>query len=129
LICYEAIFPGVYAQASGDPSFLLNVTNDAWFGHTPGPYQHFAQARMRAVETGLPLVRAANTGISAIVDGRGVVLEQLSIFERGVIDAKLPHRLSKTFYGSFGDLPVLIISLTLVLFAAFSRYNRDSRKN
>lgn len=129
LICYEAIFPGVGAGESAEPSFLLNVTNDAWFGRTPGPYQHFAQARMRAVETGLPLVRAANTGISAVVDGRGAVVNELVIFERGVVDAKLPQSFGKTLYGSFGDLPVLFISITLVVFAGTSKYNRYSRKN
>ncbi|WP_299476634.1 apolipoprotein N-acyltransferase [uncultured Roseibium sp.] len=129
LICYEAIFPAAIASAAGESSFLLNVTNDAWFGRTPGPYQHFAQARMRAIETGLPLVRAANTGISAVVDGRGAVVEELVIFERGVLDAKLPQRLGRTFYGIFGDLPVLFISIVLVVFAGLSKYNRYSRKN
>ena len=129
LICYEAIFPAVVSAASSEAAFLLNVTNDAWFGRTPGPYQHFAQARMRAVETGLPLVRAANTGVSAVVDGRGVIVNELAIFERGVVDTKLPKRIDKTLYGSFGDLPLLFISITLVLFAGFSQYNRYSRKN
>lgn len=127
LICYEIIFPGVISRQSDRPDYILNVTNDAWFGRTPGPLQHFMQARMRAIETGLPVVRAANTGISAVVDAKGTVLEQLEIFEKGIIDTKLPQRLGKTLYGKTGDVPVLVISILLVIFAAFSQYNRDSR--
>jgi apolipoprotein N-acyltransferase len=127
MICYEAIFPGSLDGVAGTPTFLLNVTNDAWFGRTPGPHQHFAQARMRAIETGLPLIRAANTGISAIVDARGKVHEKLGIFERGLIDGKLPQRIGNTFYGIFGDVPVVIVSFLIVVFAVFFQYNRDSR--
>jgi len=129
LICYEAIFPGRLGRLPGAPSFLLNVTNDAWFGRTPGPYQHFAQARLRTIETGLPLVRAANTGISAIVDPRGVVTDELEIFESGLIDGPLPQRLSSTVYGITGDGPIVFLSLVLVVFAGIWRHNRDSRLN
>jgi len=129
MICYEAIFPGNVTEKPQSPSFLLNVTNDAWFGRTPGPYQHFAQARMRAIETGLPLIRAANTGISAIVDGKGEVIEDLAIFERGVIDGRLPEKLGKTIYGKFGDLPLLFVAFLLVAFAGNIEYNRGSRVN
>ncbi len=92
LICYEAIFPGevIPQGASARPSVLLNVTNDGWFGDTPGPRQHFAQARLRAIEEGLPLVRAANTGISAVVDAYGRVLGSLPVGVEGVVDASLP---------------------------------------
>lgn len=129
MICYEAIFPGLPGIAGEEPSFLLNVTNDAWFGQTPGPYQHFSQARLRAIETGLPLIRAANTGISAIIDGRGSVVARLGVFESGLIDGRLPQRLGNTLYSITGDLPVLIVSIILVVFASIGRYNRDSRKN
>ncbi len=93
LICYEAIFPEeIGAQADGAAA-LLNVTNDAWFGNTPGPYQHFHQARLRAVERGLPLVRGANSGISAVVDARGRVTTGLAYDVAGFVDATLPGRL------------------------------------
>ncbi|WP_228870258.1 apolipoprotein N-acyltransferase [Roseibium aggregatum] len=129
MICYEAIFPGSLDGVSRRPDFLLNVTNDAWFGRTPGPYQHLAQARLRAIETGLPLIRAANTGISAVIDAKGQVVAKLAIFEIGLIDSKLPQRLDNTLYGIFGDLPVLVISFLIVVFAGFYQYNRDSRVN
>jgi apolipoprotein N-acyltransferase len=129
LICYEAIFPGRPDSLSATPAFLLNVTNDAWFGKTPGPYQHFAQARLRTIETGLPLIRAANTGISAIVDPRGVVIDELGIFEPGLIDGRLPQRLGSTVYGITGDGPIVFLSLILVVFAGIRRHNRDARLN
>ncbi len=128
LICYEAIFSGIAASAER-PEYLLNVTNDAWFGDTPGPYQHFAQARMRAIEQGLPLVRAANTGISAVIDSRGAVLERLPFNEKGVIDGRLPVKLSPTVYARFGD-GVFFLFAILSGFLLFGLgYNRDSRKN
>ena len=95
LICYEVIFPGRVAAAGPRPSWLLNITNDAWFGTSSGPYQHFASARIRAVEEGLPLVRAANTGISAVVDGYGRVLVRLGLNEVGVLDSVLPQPVAR----------------------------------
>lgn len=87
LICYEIIFPG--AASSPPADLIVNVTNDAWFGRTPGPYQHFRQAQIRAVESGLPLIRAANNGISAVVDERGRVVDALDLDERGTLDVSL----------------------------------------
>jgi apolipoprotein N-acyltransferase len=87
LICYEAIFPAEIAADLSGASAILNVTNDAWFGATPGPYQHFLQARLRAVETGVPLIRVANNGISAVVDPFGRVIEGLDLGLSGAVDA------------------------------------------
>ncbi|MFC3071633.1 apolipoprotein N-acyltransferase [Shinella pollutisoli] len=92
LICYEAIFPAEIGAAGETATALLNVTNDAWFGNTPGPYQHFHQARLRAVERGLPLIRAANNGVSAVVDARGRVVSGLAYDVAGYTDAVLPGR-------------------------------------
>jgi apolipoprotein N-acyltransferase len=89
-ICYEIIFPELVAVDVASAGLIVNVTNDAWFGDTPGPYQHFRQAQLRAVENGLPLVRAANNGISAVVDARGRVVDALAIDARGALDVRVP---------------------------------------
>lgn len=120
LICYEAIFPGAVLLASRTQraEVLLNVTNDGWFGDTPGPRQHFAQARLRAIEEGLPLVRAANTGVSAIVDPYGRVLESLPVGVEGVIDGSLPLPKPPTFFSAYptaAPMTLLLISFGLAL--------------
>ncbi|TIV22972.1 MAG: apolipoprotein N-acyltransferase, partial [Mesorhizobium sp.] len=84
------IFPDLVAADAASSDVIVNVTNDAWFGDTPGPYQHFRQAQIRAVENGLPLLRAANNGISAIVDSRGRIIDALAVNARGAIDAHVP---------------------------------------
>ena len=104
LICYEAIFPGAVTDPGNRPGWLLNVTNDAWFGPTIGPHQHLHQARVRAIEEGLPLVRAANTGISATIDAHGRIRQALALGAAGVIDDALPRALPATPYARYGDL-------------------------
>ena len=109
LICYEIVFPGEVIDPADRPRWLLNLTNDTWYGDTPGPYQHFAQARVRAVEVGLPLVRAANSGISAIVDPYGRIAASLPLGATGVVDGILPAPLDPTIQARFGDLVFLLL--------------------
>ena len=108
LICYEAVFPQDL-RADERPGWLLQVTNDAWFGTLTGPFQHAAQARLRAVEQGLPLVRVANTGVTEVVDARGRVTAALPFGAEGHLDAALPGALPATPYARWGELPVLVL--------------------
>lgn len=115
LICYEAIFPWQVIGPGPRPDWMLQITNDAWFGPWAGPAQHYAQARIRAIEQGMPLVRAANTGISAVVDSHGRETAALALDVAGRIDARLPAALPVTIYGRTGDYPALVLIVILVL--------------
>lgn len=114
LICYEAVFAHDVNAAPARPSFIIHATNDAWFGRYAGPQQHLAQARMRAIEQGLPVARAANTGISAMIDPHGRILQSLGMGEAGFIDAPLPTALPPTLYSRTGDWPVLVLLVLLL---------------
>ena len=112
LICYEIIFPDAIVPNGERPDWLLNLTNDGWFGTSSGPYQHLQQARVRAIEEGLPLVRAANTGISAVVDPLGRTIKSLPLGAEGVLDSSLPRRVEPPLYARIGDtLPGLILGI------------------
>jgi apolipoprotein N-acyltransferase len=119
LICYEIIFPDEISDSGPRPSWLLNVTNDAWFGGSAGPYQHFHQAQLRAIEQGLPVVRGANTGISAIIDPYGRVLGELGLKKEGVVDGVLPRALPITKFVTWGrwiELSVFVLAVFVWLF-------------
>jgi apolipoprotein N-acyltransferase len=145
LVCYEIIFPGnavprserkgwLYRHVgryfdwpsvtgSGErPGWLLNLTNDGWFGASAGPYQHFQQARIRAIEEGLPLVRAANSGISAVVDPLGRIVKSLPLGAEGVLDAPLPQPVAATLYARWGDALVGVVVAIAFLGVLVSRW-------
>jgi len=109
LICYEVIFPGNVVNATDRPQWILNVTNDAWYGISTGPYQHFDAARFRALEEGLPLVRVANTGISGVIDGYGRIVSRLDLGNKGTLDSNLPKALPATLYSRYGNAAALVL--------------------
>ncbi len=118
IVCYEVIFPGAIIDDAARPAWILNVTNDAWYGHSSGPYQHFAIARTRAVEEGLPLVRVANNGITGVVDAVGRVTARTGLDTVGYADVALPVAARQTLYGVTGDwvfLAMLLLGLVPVL--------------
>lgn len=117
-ICYEAIFPGAIVDESRRPEWLFNVTNDAWYGRSSGPYQHFAIARTRAIEEGLPLVRVANNGISGVVDEVGRVVTRIDLDDVGYADVSLPSAGAATLYARAGDRLFLAMLLLGLLPAA-----------
>jgi apolipoprotein N-acyltransferase len=111
------------------PGWLLNLTNDGWFGASAGPYQHFQQARVRAIEEGLPLVRAANSGISAVVDPLGRIIKSLPLGSEGILDAPLPQPLAPTPYARLGDAPAgALVGMGLLWVMAFRWKSRRGRR-
>ena len=108
-LCYEIIFPGETIPDNERPGWLLNLTNDGWFGISSGPYQHLQQARVRTIEQGLPLVRAANTGVSAVIDPLGRIVKSLPLGTEGIMDASLPRRIDATLYARTGDAGMALI--------------------
>jgi apolipoprotein N-acyltransferase len=124
LICYEAIFPGDVAARDDRPGWIVNLTNDGWFGISTGPYQHLQQTRLRAIEEGLPVVRAANTGISAVIDPSGRIVARLGLGVEGVLDSSLPSALPPTVYARAGDIPAALIVATAFIFVIRRRVTK-----
>ncbi|MEL7228557.1 MAG: apolipoprotein N-acyltransferase [Pseudomonadota bacterium] len=114
LICYEIIFSGRVAGSGPKPGWIVNVTNDAWFGMTSGPHQHAHQAQVRAVEEGLPVVRAANNGISMVVDAHGRITQSLGLGKRGTVDAPLPTAIAQPPFARTGNLYVILFICVLL---------------
>lgn len=124
LICYEGIFAEEITYGDTRPRLLLLITNDAWFGKAAGPHQHLAQAQLRAIEQGLPMVRVANTGISAMIDAKGRIVAAIPLGVDGAIDVLLPPALAATPYSRWGDAPVLALLLLLIM-AAYLAVRHD----
>jgi len=125
LVCYEAIFTGKVYPKGDRPEWIATVTNDSWFGDSSGPRQHFDQARLRAIETGLPLARSANSGVSGLFDALGREIARVPLYKAGVIDAALPRSLKGTFYDRFGDLAFWLMMAVAGALGFFAR--RTSR--
>lgn len=123
-ICYEDAFPGEVAQALPEAAYLINVSNDAWFGDSLAPHQHLEIARMRALENGRALVRATNTGVSAILDHRGDIQGVVPAFERGAFTGEVEPRTGATPFSALGNVPVVVLSSALLALAALLRRRR-----
>ncbi len=124
LICYEVAFPWEVASKT-QFDWILNVTNDAWFGNTSGPYQHLVTTRARAIEQGTSVVRAANSGISAIIDGYGRILQEIPLNQAGFIDGSIPEKIqSRTLYNQFGESIPLSLAIILVAFGFIKRRSK-----
>ncbi|MDB5547986.1 MAG: apolipoprotein N-acyltransferase [Tardiphaga sp.] len=121
LICYEAVFTEDAASEGERPGWIVNLTNDGWFGISTGPYQHLQQTRMRGIEQGLPVVRAANTGISAVIDPLGRIVARLDLGIEGVLDSRLPTAIPATVYARVGDMPALVLVAAGLLIALARR--------
>jgi apolipoprotein N-acyltransferase len=126
LICYEGVFARDLLSAPGRADVLLLITNDAWFGRVSGPYQHLAQARLRSAEMGLPMIRVANTGVSAMIDATGRITASIALGEAGWRDAALPPPLAGTLYARLGDAPMLVLYALLL---ALSLWRDRARRN
>lgn len=125
LICYEGIFPEDMTRGGLRPDVLLIITNDAWFGNGAGPRQHLVQAQARAIEQGLPVVRAANTGISAVIDPDGQIVGQLALNTAGYLDVVIPAPRAATLYARTGDWPILVLlGLSVAACVAYRRANK-----
>ena len=126
LICYEAIFPQLVARADQRPDILINMTNDAWFGHTAGPYQHLAQTRMSAISYGIGMLRVANTGISAAFDAKGRRLVQIPLGQAGFRDVRVPAPMPASYFAKFGlALFFIFTSLLVICGLTLDRFHRN----
>lgn len=125
LICYEVIFSGQIVNSEVRPEWILNITNDAWFGPSTGPRQHLVQAQLRAIEEGLPIIRVANTGISAVIDPYGRIIDSIDLDQSGVLDSPLPKPLMATVFSVFGQIIGLGIAIFVILMSIGSSYFRN----
>lgn len=125
LICYEVAFSGQIVPSGERPGWIVNLTNDGWFGISTGPYQHLQQARLRAIEEGLPIVRVANTGISAVIDPLGRSIGELRLGQEGVLDSQLPTALPPTIFARIGDWPLAIMLAISILMISRRRMRQQ----
>jgi apolipoprotein N-acyltransferase len=128
LICYEIIFPGELASVDERPGWIVNVTNDGWFGTSSGPYQHLQQSRVTAIEEGVPVVRAANTGISAVIDPVGRMVASSPLGSEDVLDTPLPRPIAAPVYARLGDAPAAVLISIALLAVLRGRFRTLAKK-
>ena len=129
LICYEIIFPNISREKNNDYNLIVNITNDAWYGNSSGPYQHLALAKMRAVQEGVFLIRVANTGISAIINNNGKIVKKIHLNKKGIIDQELVLTKKNTVYSKFGDkIFFFLLIMLFVLFIILKTFGGITRK-
>lgn len=129
LLCYEVIFPDKIIDKTSRPDLLVNLTNDAWFGRSLGPYQHFDTARMRTIEYGIPMARVAATGITAFIDPFGRVIKKLNLNVEGIIDVNYVNKLQPTIYSRYGLYPLILLILMFFMMLLSKSINHSSHKN
>lgn len=129
LVCYEVVFPHKIVNEKRRPEWILNITNDAWYGISAGPYQHLSIAQMRAVEEGLPLVRATNNGVSAVINPYGEIIASLDLGKEGVLDSHLPRSADQTIYARFGNMIPLLFILFVFILAIFKNKEQKIIEN
>jgi len=128
-ICYEIIFPHQIIDPDNKPDWLINLTNDGWYGISSGPYQHMTTTQLRAIEEGLTIVRSANSGISGIINRYGKIISQINLNKKDILDIYLPQKLQiKTIYNSFGNIIILTICLLSILLSLYIE-NKNKRNN
>lgn len=131
LICYESFFPNQVIDSYSRPNLIINLTNDVWYGNSSGPYQHFEMTRFRAIEEGIPIIRAANNGISAFIDKNGRISKLLALDDRGYIEQNIPFSsLNFTLYSKYGkSIPLTLIIIMLLMTISFYIKNYDLSKS
>ena len=128
LICYEAIFPGLTREfVNRGADFLVNITNDAWFGRSAAPFQHMSMVRMRAIENRVPIARAANTGVSGFIDPAGRLLQSSDIFTKAILLDTIYLKRTVSFYTRFGDLFTYACLGLSTLFLISARWRKETR--
>jgi len=128
VICYEVIFPEEINPNNNNIDAIINLTNDAWFGNSSGPYQHLNSTRFRAIEQGVPVLRAANTGISAVIDPYGRVIKKINLNKSGYIVSSLPNKTKKTLYSKVGDFLFFCVLMLSVLILSLFKMNRKNER-
>lgn len=127
LICYEVVFPGASTGTVKPIGLVVNITNDAWYGYSPGPFQHFRLAQLRSIESGIPVIRSANNGISGLIDGYGRVVSALTLDAVGVIDIPVPDKIAKTAYARHGQRAILLVFSLLFAISSLTKLRVGSR--